>query len=83
MARKIAPEPTPSMTEGPLTPEMLGKFVRAKRTQSQLRIDDAAELCGVSVETLSKIETAKAGVNVDSLLKVLQGLGIQLRVMPW
>lgn len=61
----------------------LGCFVRARRTQSGLRIDDAANLCGVSVETLSKIETAKAGVNVDSLFKVLNALGIQLRVKQW
>lgn len=61
----------------------LGCFVRARRTQASLRIDDAANLCGVSVETLSKIETAKAGVNVDSLFKVLNALGIQLRVKPW
>ncbi|MFN8790449.1 MAG: helix-turn-helix domain-containing protein [Bdellovibrionales bacterium] len=61
----------------------LSAFVRARRTQSGLRIDDAAELCGVSVETLSKIETAKAGVNLESLFKVLNGLGLQLRVKPW
>ncbi len=61
----------------------LAAFVRARRTQAGLRIDDAANLCGVSVETLSKIETAKAGVNLDSLFKVLNGLGIQLLVKSW
>lgn len=64
-------------------PQDLASFVRARRTQAGLRIDDAAELCGVSIETLSKIETAKAGVNLDSLFKVLNGLGIQLRVKSW
>jgi transcriptional regulator with XRE-family HTH domain len=82
MARPIkvsrAPE-RPDITN----PKDLAMFVRARRTQSALRIDDAAELCGVSVETLSKIETAKSGVNVESLFKVLNGLGIQLRVKPW
>lgn len=64
-------------------PKDLAAFVRARRTQAGLRIDDAAELCGVSVVTLSKIETAKDGVNVESLFKVLRGLGVQLRVKLW
>ncbi len=82
MARQITPESTPDVSS-PLNAEILGKFVRARRTQSQLRLIDAAELCGVSIDTLSKIETAKAGVNVDSLFKVLNGLGIKLKVSPW
>lgn len=82
MARPIHIFKTPIKSDI-TNPQDLAAFVRARRTQSELRIDDAAELCGVSVETLSKIETAKAGVNVDSLFKVLNGLGIQLRVKSW
>lgn len=82
MARSIQIKETPKNFDIS-HPKALAEFVRARRTQSGLRIDDAADLCGVSVETLSKIETAKAGVTVDSLFKVLNGLGIQLRVNPW
>ncbi len=82
MARPLRAYETPTKLDI-VSPKDLSAFVRARRTQSGLRIDDAAELCGVSVETLSKIETAKAGVNLDSLFKVLNGLGIQLRVKPW
>lgn len=82
MARSIQIKPTPSDPDV-TNREDLAAFVRARRTQSNLRIDDAAALCGVSVETLSKIETAKAGVTVDSLFKVLSGLGIQLQVKQW
>jgi transcriptional regulator with XRE-family HTH domain len=82
MARPIRAYETPAKIDI-TSPQDLSAFVRARRTQSGLRIDDAAELCGVSVETLSKIETAKAGVNLDSLFKVLNGLGIQLRVKAW
>jgi transcriptional regulator with XRE-family HTH domain len=82
MARSIQVTKAPEKLE--ITkPKDLAAFVRARRTQAGLRIDVAAELCGVSVETLSKIETAKAGVNLDSLFKVLNGLGIQLKVKPW
>ena len=82
MARTIKEYPTPSQAEI-MNPVDIAGFVRARRTQSRLRIDDAAQLCGVSVETLSKIETAKSGVNVESLFKVLNGLGIRLRVTKW
>lgn len=82
MARPIQVVATPARSEI-LSPKDLAAFVRARRTQAGLRIDDAAGLCGVSVETLSKIETAKSGVNLDSLFKVLNGLGIQLQVNRW
>lgn len=82
MARPIRMTKAPEKTDI-AEPRDLAAFVRARRTQAGLRIDDAAELCGVSVVTLSKIETAKGGVNVESLFKVLKGLGIQLRVKPW
>lgn len=82
MARSITEIPTPSNSLLTSAEDIAG-FVRSRRTQSKLRIDDAAQLCGVSVETLSKIETAKSGVNVESLFKVLTGLGIQLKVVKW
>ncbi|MDX9730241.1 MAG: helix-turn-helix domain-containing protein [Bdellovibrionales bacterium] len=82
MARPIRIAETPSNSEI-VSPTDLAAFVRARRTQAGLRIDDAAELCGVSVVTLSKIETAKGGVNVESLFRVLKGLGIRLQVKPW
>lgn len=82
MARPIRIVETPSKAEI-MDPKDLAAFVRARRTQAGLRIDDAAELCGVSVVTLSKIETAKGGVNVESLFRVLKGLGIRLQVKPW
>lgn len=82
MARPLRVVETPTKLDIS-NPNDIAAFVRARRTQEGLRIDDAAELCGVSVETLSKIETAKAGVNLDSLFKVLNGLGIRLRVKPW
>lgn len=82
MARPIQVKETPKSLD--ITNRQdLADFVRARRTQSSLRIDDAAALCGVSVETLSKVETGKAGVTVESLFKVLNGLGIHLRVKPW
>ncbi|KYG63641.1 hypothetical protein AZI86_12480 [Bdellovibrio bacteriovorus] len=82
MSASIKPISTPVKRDID-NPNDIAQFVRARRTQEGIRIDDAAKLCGVSVETLSKIETAKAGVNVDSLFKVLNGLGIKIVVKPW
>ncbi|HAZ11693.1 MAG: transcriptional regulator [Bdellovibrionales bacterium GWA2_49_15] len=82
MANKVKGLPAPKQ-KGHLTAELLGQFVRAKRTQSKLRLEDAALLCNVAKDTLSKIETARGGVRFESVLQVCQMLGIELRVTPW
>lgn len=82
MAGRIKKIPTPKQ-DGPMTMELLGQYIKAKRTQSGLRIDDAALLCGVAKDTLMKIEHGRDTIQVTSLLQVLNGLGLQLNVMPW
>ncbi len=82
MARLLNPLPTPQQS-GALTPELLGQFIRAKRTQSGLRIDDAAALLGVAKDTLSKLERGHSGAQLGTLLQVLNGLGIMLTVEQW
>jgi transcriptional regulator with XRE-family HTH domain len=59
----------------------LGRAIREKRKASQLRIDDAAALCGVSVDLLSRLENGKSGVATDRVLKVLDGLGLVMLVV--
>lgn len=59
----------------------LGQRIRAKRKTSGLRIDDAAALCGVSVDLLSRLENGKSGVATDRVLKVLDGLGLVMLVL--
>ena len=59
----------------------LGQAVRARRLASGLRIDDAAALCGVSVDLLSRLENGHSGVASDRLLRVLDGLGLSLLVL--
>jgi transcriptional regulator with XRE-family HTH domain len=59
----------------------LGHAIRLKRKATGLRIDDAAALCGVSVDLLSRLENGKSGVATDRVLKVLDGLGIALRLV--
>ncbi len=58
----------------------LGQRIRQKRKASGLRIDDAAALCGVSVDLLSRLENGKSGVATDRVLKVLDGLGLAMLI---
>lgn len=59
----------------------LGQLIRAQRRSSGLRIDDAAALCGVSVDLLSRLENGRSGVSSERLLKVLDGLGLVMAIL--
>ena len=59
----------------------LGRVVREQRRASGLRIDDAAALCGVSVDLLSRLENGHSGVGTARLLKVLDGLGLAIMIV--
>lgn len=59
----------------------LGMLIRTERRAQGLRIDDAAALCGIAVDTLSRLENGQAGVSTVRLLRVLDGLGLTLWVV--
>lgn len=59
----------------------IGAQIRAARRRQTLRIDDAASLCGVSVDLLSRLENGKGSVGTDKVLQVLAGLGLELFVV--
>jgi transcriptional regulator with XRE-family HTH domain len=59
----------------------LGNVVRTRRKSRGLRIDDAASLCGVSVDLFSRLENGHSGVSSGKLLKILDGLGLALRIV--
>ena len=58
--------------------EVLGKLVKAKRTKLNMRLADCAALCGVGINTLSRIENGNANCTLSAVFSVLQGLGIKL-----
>lgn len=66
-----------------LTVELLGQAIRARRTQSHLRLEDAAALCGVAKQTLQDIERGQGTNQINTLLQICSGLGIRLRILPW
>ena len=60
--------------------EEIGRYIVERRDTlnvSQMRI---SELCGVSVHTLSNLETGNGNVTLDTLLKVTGVLGLKVKV---
>lgn len=66
-----------------LTHELLGAYVRARRTQLGLTIEDAAAFCSVSKDTLMGLEHGNAKVQLGTALQICSGLGIKLQIEPW
>ena len=75
MARKIKPSEYP-LPNREITVDFLGKFVKAKRTQSNLTSHQTALLCNVPIDVITKLENNKGGITLDSFLKVINGLSI-------
>ncbi|WED42021.1 helix-turn-helix domain-containing protein [Legionella cardiaca] len=82
MAKQIKKLKTPNL-EQPLNAELLGKVIKARRTQSKIRLEDAAALCGVAKETFMKIEHGQSNCQLASVLQICSGLGIKLYIKPW
>lgn len=82
MAKQIKKTITPDINQ-PLTAELIGMLIRARRTQSDLRLEDAAALCGVAKQTLMQIEHGKSTCQLGSVLQICAGLGINLYARIW
>jgi len=80
--KKLATIKSPSLDQA-LTPELLGQAIKARRTQSGLRLEDAAALCGVAKQTLMKIEHGQPTSQLQSILQVCSALGIKIYIAPW
>ena len=76
------PLPRRLESPNPLVTDMvtLGRLVRDRRAQSAMRIDDAADLLGVSKDTLSRLENGRS-VGLGKVFKVLNGLGLNLLLL--
>ncbi|HLF67635.1 MAG TPA: helix-turn-helix transcriptional regulator [Gammaproteobacteria bacterium] len=79
MAKTIKRVSLPAQTT--VTPTLLGLYVRAKRTQLGLTIEEAAAFCGVAKDTLMKVEHGHDKTQLASVLQICKGLGIQLEVI--
>ena len=82
MAKRIMKLPTPDLTQ-PLRTELLGQAIKARRTQSNLRLEDAAALCGVAKQTLMQIEHGHDTCQFSNVLQICGSMGITLLIKPW
>ena len=60
----------------------IGQSIRERRVTLKISQGRLAELAGVAAHTVSNMETGKGNVTVDTLLKVAQVLGYQVRIGP-
>jgi DNA-binding XRE family transcriptional regulator len=82
MSKRIAIIATPNLIEL-ISPELIGKAIRAKRTQSQLRLEDAAALCGVAKQTLMNVEHGHPNTQISTVLQICASLGIKIIIQSW
>jgi len=60
----------------------MGGMIRERRRVLGVNQQTAAELSGVSTHTLSDIESGKGNPSVKVLCKVLDALGLEIRIEP-
>ena len=58
----------------------IGRYIIERRDTLRISQVYLAELSGVSVHTLSNLETGKGNVTLDTLLKVTGVLGLKVKV---
>lgn len=57
---------------------ILGQLIKAKRTELGIKLADCAALCGIGINTLSRIENGNVNCTLAAVFSVLNGLGIKL-----
>ena len=82
MAKQVKRLATPDLKQK-LTPKLLGQIIKARRTQSNLRQEDAAALCGVAKQTYMQVEHGHPNSQLETVLKICTALGINLYIQPW
>lgn len=80
--KKLIKLKNPSLDQT-LTASLLGQAIKARRTQSGLRLEDAAALCGVAKQTFMKIEHGHPKSQLQSILQICGALGIKIHIAPW
>ena len=60
----------------------IGALLQARRKELGLNQIDTAEIAGISVHTLSNIETGTGNPTVETLLELCELLGLELVLRP-
>jgi len=57
-----------------------GKLIEERRKFLQIKQEDLAELCEISSKSIQKIENDKANPTLKTLKKILDVLGLEIRL---
>lgn len=57
-----------------------GKLIEERRKYLQIKQEDLAEMCEISSKSIQKIENDKANPTLKTLKKVLDVLGLEIRL---
>jgi len=60
--------------------KQFGDFIKYKRTQAGLSLEQAAQLCNINHLTLSKLEKGSEGVRLSTALSVAMMFGLSISV---
>ncbi|MFZ3585109.1 helix-turn-helix domain-containing protein [Loktanella sp. DJP18] len=58
--------------------DALGRLIKTRRRHLKMNQEMLASLCGIPQPNLSKIETGRSGVNLETCLRLCAALGIDL-----
>lgn len=70
------------MTDPARTPKQLGNLVRRYRKRLGLSQGDLGDRTGLRQATISQIEAGHPGARLDTLLKIIATLELEIRVGP-
>ena len=58
----------------------IGKIIRERREFLDVKQADLAEISGVAIKTIYAIESGKANPSAETLIKLLQVLGMEINI---
>ena len=58
----------------------IGKIIRERRVFLNVKQEDLAEISGVAIKTIYAIESGKANPSAQTLIKLLQVLGMEINI---
>ena len=77
--KKIDPESKKSIEEIEALASIVGAVIE-QRNQLGITQRDLADLCGIPQSSVARIESFKTTPNLDTLIKILQPLGLKLTI---
>lgn len=64
------------------SPKVLGQILKSARNEKGLNQQQAGNLVGITQAMVSRIETGESNARIDTLLRLLAALGMEMTVKP-